>query len=72
MEFKEKITIKESYISVDENIYTNSNDLTKYLLFGENITNKEYIVQQGDTIEKIAETPLPDQHLTGYCRKIRA
>lgn len=54
MEFKEKITIKESYISVDENIYTNSNDLTKYLLFGENISLKEYIVQQGDTIEKIA------------------
>ena len=55
MWFDEKISIKEAYVSADEKIYTTEDDLTKYLLFGENITNKEYIVQQGDTIEKIAE-----------------
>lgn len=54
MNFKEKISIKESYISVDEKIYTDVNDLTKYLLFGENISLKEYSVKQGDTIENIA------------------
>lgn len=52
--FKERITIKESFISVDEKIYTDVNDLTKYLLFGENISLKEYTVKQGDTIENIA------------------
>ena len=55
MYFKDKITIKESYISVNEKIYTNSTDLTKYLLFGENSSVKEYVVKQGDTIESIAE-----------------
>ena len=54
MNFKEKISIKESFISVDEKIYTDANDLTKYLLFGENISLKEYTVKQGDTIENIA------------------
>lgn len=56
MKFKEKISIKESFISVDEKIYTDVNDLTKYLLFGENISLKEYTVKQGDTIETIALT----------------
>ena len=55
MYFDETITIKESYISVDEKIYTDSNELTKYLLFGTNTNYKEYSVKQGDTIENIAE-----------------
>lgn len=55
MYFDETITIKESYISVDEKIYTDVNDLTKYLLFGTNANYKEYKVKQGDTIENIAE-----------------
>lgn len=55
MYFDETITIKESYISVDETIYTDVNDLTKYLLFGTNANYKEYKVKQGDTIENIAE-----------------
>ena len=55
MYFDDKITVKESYVSVNEKIYTSEEELTKYLLFGDNITNKEYIVKQGDTIEKIAE-----------------
>lgn len=56
MYFDETITIKESYISVDEQIYTDSNELTKYLLFGTNTNYKEYSVKQGDTIENIAES----------------
>lgn len=54
MYFDETITIKESYISVDETIYTDENELTKYLLFGTNANYKEYQVKQGDTIENIA------------------
>lgn len=54
MYFKDSITIKEAYISVDETIYTDVTELTKYLLFGENNTAKEYTVVQGDTIAKIA------------------
>ena len=55
MFFDEDITIKEAYVSVAEKIFTTEEDLTKYLLFGENISRQEYVVQQGDTIEKIAE-----------------
>lgn len=55
MYFKDKISIKESYISVDQTIYTNATDLTKYLLFGDNEDKIEYTVMQGDTIETIAE-----------------
>lgn len=55
MYFKDNISIKESYISVDQTIYTNATDLTKYLLFGDNEDKIEYTVTQGDTIEKIAE-----------------
>jgi len=54
MYFNDTIKVKESYISVDETIYTNENDLTKYLLFGDVNSYKEYIVKQGDTIETIA------------------
>lgn len=54
MYFKENITIKESYVSVDETIYTDVTSLTKYLLFGTNTNYKEYQVVQGDTLETIA------------------
>lgn len=54
MLFQEEITVKESYISVDEKIYTDIADLTRYLLFGDNNEVKEYTVVQGDTIEQIA------------------
>lgn len=54
MLFQEDISIKESYISVDEKIYTDVDELTRYLMFGENNAVKEYTVVQGDTIDKIA------------------
>lgn len=55
MYFNDDITIKESYISVDQTIFTDVQELTKYLLYGENENKVDYIVKQGDTIEKIAD-----------------
>ena len=55
MYFQEKIKIKESYISSEEKIYTDSSELTKHLLFKDNQSTKEYTVVQGDTIETVAE-----------------
>lgn len=54
MYFDETITIKESYISVLEEIYTNTDDLTHYLLYGNETEQKSYKVKTGDTIESIA------------------
>ncbi len=55
MYFKDIISVQESYISVSEKIYTDVNDLTKFLLFGYDNSVIEYTVKQGDTVEKIAE-----------------
>lgn len=54
MYFDETITIKESYVSVLEKIYTNVDDLTHYLLYGNESEVKSYKVKTGDTIESIA------------------
>lgn len=54
MYFEETITTKESYISVNDKIYTNATELTEYLLFGDNTEVKEYTVKSGDSIESIA------------------
>lgn len=48
------ITIKEDYISVDEQIFTDVKTLTKYLLFGEVKEEQYYTVKEGDTIDSIA------------------
>lgn len=48
------VNIKEAFISTEEIIYTNVNDLTKYLLFGENNSEEEYTIRLGDTIETVA------------------
>lgn len=55
MYFEETITIKDAYISVNEEIYTDVNELTQYLLFGEDPDMEYYTVEVGDTIESIAE-----------------
>ncbi len=55
MYFNEKITIKEAYISVNDKIYTNSTELSQYLLFGSNAEKKTYVVKAGDTIASISE-----------------
>ena len=54
MYFEENISIKEAYISVDEKIYTDVDELTKYLLFSSDSESKEYTVVQGDTVESVA------------------
>lgn len=55
MAFAEDITIREKFISVNENIYDNSEDLAQELLFGFNYKQKTYTVKEGDTIESISE-----------------
>lgn len=55
MGFTENITIKEKYISINEKIYENSNELAQELLFGFNYKKKSYTVKTGDTIESVAE-----------------
>lgn len=52
--FDEKITIKESYLSVTDQIITNKSDLTKYLLFGTLEKQDEYKVKDGDTVDIVA------------------
>ena len=47
-------TIKETNIPVTEDIYTDATDLAHDLVFGKNSATKKYVVQIGDTIEKIA------------------
>lgn len=48
------ITIKKTNISVEEDIYTDVDKLSQYLLFGTLEKQKEYIVKTGDTVEDIA------------------
>ena len=50
----QEVNIKEAFISTDEDIYTSVNDLTKYLLFGDNSSEEEYTIQLGDTIETVS------------------
>lgn len=54
MYFDDNIYIKESYISVNDKIYTNSDELVKKLLFGDDAEYKPYTVKSGDTLESIA------------------
>ena len=50
----ENITIKEKKIPVDETIYTDENELSKYLLYGKDAKISEYYINAGDTIETVA------------------
>ncbi len=51
---EEEITIREALIPVDERIFTDSEELTRYILFGDLEEQKEYTVKMGDTISDIA------------------
>jgi murein DD-endopeptidase MepM/ murein hydrolase activator NlpD len=53
--FQENISIKESYISTEDKIFTDSDELTQYLMFGDNNGIKTYTVEKGDTIASISE-----------------
>lgn len=55
MYFEENITIKEANINVNDKIYTDSTELSQYLLFGKENAQNNYTVQKGDTIKTIAE-----------------
>lgn len=56
MGFIEGITIREKYISTDDKIYENSEELAQQLLFGFNYKEKNYVVREGDTIESVSES----------------
>lgn len=50
-----KITFTDSFLPVNEKIYTSEDELTEYLLFGKNKNMSTYTVQDGDTLESVAE-----------------
>lgn len=51
---KNNITVKETTIPVTEKIYMNEDDLSKFLLFGEEEKTSSYVVKEDDTIETVA------------------
>lgn len=51
---EQDITYKAVNISVDEKIYTNSKDLSAYLLYGDNFEQQVVQVKLGDSIESIS------------------
>ena len=51
---QEDITVKEKQIPTNEKIYTDYNDLTQFLLYGENPVTKSYTVKEGEMITDIA------------------
>lgn len=54
VEIKEEIKYKENYISTEEKIFTDYQELSKYILFGTLDQQKEYVVKSGDTLVNIA------------------
>lgn len=52
---RENITIKEKYLSTEDEIYTDVNDLSRYMLFGTKETQDKHIVTAGQTIKDIAD-----------------
>lgn len=51
---EDDIRIKEANLPTNETIFMDSESLTKYLIFGNNTTDKKYTVKNGDSIDKIA------------------
>lgn len=54
IDIDEDITYKTAYISIDEEIFTDSSELAKYLLYGTLDKQSTYVVQEGDTVETVA------------------
>ena len=52
---KENITVKEKYISTEDEIYTDSSELSKYMLFGTKEAQGTHVVTAGQTIKDIAD-----------------
>ena len=55
VDIDEEITYQKDYISIDKEIFIDSSSLSKYLLYGTTSTQSTYSVQEGDTIETVAE-----------------
>ena len=53
--FGDDVTIKKTLISTENEIITNSDDLSMYFLFGTTNLTQKYTVKSTDTIETIAE-----------------
>lgn len=51
---QEDITVKETQIPIDQKIYTEVNDLSQYLLYGDTPVTKTYKVKEGEMISDIA------------------
>ena len=54
IDINENITYKNSNISINKKIYTDTNELAKYLLYGTLKKQNTYIVKEGDTVETVA------------------
>ena len=54
IDISEKITYRNAYISINEKIFTNATNLAKYLLYGTEEKQSTYQVQEGDTVETVA------------------
>ena len=50
----EDLTIKELKCSISEKIYTDSDELSQYFLFGDKENSSIYTVKLGDTVESVA------------------
>lgn len=55
VDLEDNITIKEDFIPVDNEIFEDENELTKYLLFGTTEKQATYTVKAGDTIASVAD-----------------
>lgn len=51
---EEDVTVKETNISAEEEIYTTTSELSKYFLFGNKYNTSIYKVQAGDTVDEVA------------------
>lgn len=51
---KQEIKVKEALISTEENIFTNAEDLSRYMLFGTLEPEKEYEIKKGDDVKSVA------------------
>lgn len=51
---KNNVTVKETNIPVNEKIYINAAELSKFFLFGKEEQKSNYTVSDGDTIETVA------------------
>ena len=53
--FDQNVSIKKTYISTENEIITNADDLSRFFLFGKTKLTDTYKVKSSDTIETIAE-----------------